>query len=1321
MLLPSTLPWYQFLETVSLKVLPAAHAPSTRDKNATVLKTVEHGEDTIMRLARYDRKHLAKIVTPAIVQLVLHQLVRRTLQIIIRSRELAKLQIASLNVDWVAAQFSSMLPESFAGQNLQRASSLIGNKHQDQQSNMLHMLIYLASNHLVMDEENILTCSLLNAEALILMFRLSDLGSPRMLYNLIRCSRESLTLAAVVEELFQAAMRIGAVDIVADILNENPWMITQGIRVAGMWPVDILPPLHYAVCHGSTDLVNLLLKFQADVNEVSDPGLFAKGWTPLALAGCRSPHQMSCKIANQLLQNGAMPDPKGGYSPLASCLGHGNMSLALQLIELGAAGCCFNPNDLCFAEGAYGRLCQSVDLLRKFSIFGLAVCVSDQQISTFDVSGADAVLDDPDELVVLKFLEALQVATKLHCGSDAMILAASRGHLRVMSYLRTKLGQAVDTANGALSPLYAAVLWGQVDAARQLLEWGASASMDKRLQTYWNDRRPQTYWNHSQHGLPTPLHIAIQFGPSDMVKLLIHYGGEVNQPSQFFTNIYSKAWDPSQWRPERRNQLGPRSKPTRTCSAVSPLLFAVLQKRWGEAGTLLALGAEPSGEILFEASEHGQQDLVASMLENGVRPDESSEWGLSALEAAAAQGHESVVLHLLRAGATVLDTSFAAFFCLPGVSSIRTLLQAHSEWPTLRDEQTNRSYLENAILRGHKDVVDFALQLDQGYYDSGALCAATSQDIMFHSPDTHLVLQELVKRRERCSCIDSQIQLPLESTAISMAAFHDRSNIVELLLRNKIPGLCQAPAVRVLSWEFSLAQNKRICDEWHVSEEPDASPLDYAAEGQSEQISLRLLQEGYCPDISSILTAMSHLKDDMIEMFIDKCENVNISDHGWTLLQEAVHKRNMPLVKRLLAKGADVNMYEWCNYDEGFPALSIAVAAGNLDLVSFLLENGADVNKGHSSGARSTALQYAVAKGYISIVKCLITHNADTCARRYPIARADDPGHGTPLEEAAYRGRLDIVHLLLERGVSTTGYHRVQYVLSIIYAQKSGNHTVVQTLYNHRPWSLEDQEIYEELTEFPPDWTIFFHPKEYPKAEFLRAVTETLRQLDIHHTIWRWWKDVPLVRGIGMVGDIPDTELESSFDEYESNEEERIEDPTDESESNLEGIVERMDENSSAGPGIENATFQNDSTTTPFNDNGGFGSHGSFSIFPQLGASMNADYSRISWPYDSSSERPEGNGVSIPMDLDSQTSQYSFERDSPSIFHPVGEMMDAFDLFLWPSNDVFGDNFDRPAYNDMNMSTDPGNWNLDPTFNGGQHDAGSRVEFEDMFDLSEWF
>lgn len=1267
------------------------------------------------RLARYDQRHLATIVTPETVHFVLQQLIRRTMHILTRSGELAKLQITSLSIDRIAAQFSSMLPESFPGQNLNRASSLVGNKHHDQQRNLLHMLIYLASNHLVLDYRNNLEYNLRTAETLVLLFRL---GSPVLLHNLIQFSRESVTLAATVEELFQAAIITDALDVVANILDTNPWMITLGIDVFIEWPIGVLLPLHYAAFQGSVDLVNLLVKFQADVNEVSYPNQDSNGWTPLALAACRSPYRVSSEIANLLLQNNAVPNPQFGHAPLLLCLSRGNVPLALQLIQLGAADSIPDSipvenlgqanDDFFFAEGVCATLVQRAKLLSTVSVFGFAICVT-------NASYADDAMDNLDELVVLRLLKALQVATKSHCGSDAMILAASRGHLQVLTYLRTELGQTFDSINGALSPLYAAVLWGQVHAAKQLLEWGASASLDSRLHGSWMK---------SQFGLPTPLHIAIQSGSSDMVRLLIQYGGKVNQTSMFFANIYSGQWNPSRWRPTTHDFWHLYSSDRMsTCFAVPPLLFSALQECWDDTETLLALGAEPSGDVLFEVARRGQLGLVARLLENGVRPDESSRWGVSALAIAAAEGHEPVVFQLLQAGATVFDTSFAALFCLSDVSIIRALLQTRSEWPKLRDERTNRSYLENAILYGTNDVVDLALQFDQDYYDSGALCAATSQDIMAHTPDTYRLLNELLTRRERAPYTKTRIQLHLESTAVSMAALYDKLDTVELLLRSNIPGFHQATGVQIPCWGVPLARNRRICNQWHTSQEPDASPLEYAAMGQSERVSLRLLQEGYCPDVRSIFAAISYLKGDVVEKFIEQCENVNMVVQYWTLLQEAVRMRNMKLVERLLAKDADVNTYELDENDFptdwGYPALTIAAKVGDLDLVSLLLKNGADVNRGHSSGAESTAIQLAVAKGHISIVKCLIAHNADMYARRYPVAGLRFTGHGTPLEEASRWGRLDIVHLLLGSGLSTSGYHRVQFVLSIIYAQQSGHHTVVQALYNHRPWSAEDQEIYQELTEFPANRKIFFHPKEYPEAEFLGTIKETLRQLGLRHTSWRWWKDVPLIRGIGLAGDIANTDSDGSADETNSDEEVIIEDSAEESQSSYNEAFERMDENFSAGLGIEDAIFRSDSIT-PFNENGKFGSHEPYSIFPQAEASRNADYSNVSWPCENGPERPGGNESNIPMESDSQTSQYQFEGDNPSLFRPVGEIMDAFDPSLWPSNDVLTDIFEWPAENEVNVSTDLSNWNLDPTFNGWQQDADSGMAFEDMFDLSEW-
>ncbi|ETS78536.1 hypothetical protein PFICI_10598 [Pestalotiopsis fici W106-1] len=1299
---PRSLPWYQFLQNVSMKLLPAPKVLTTRGRNSRTQEPEDHGNDTISRLARYEQKDLAKFVTPATIQFVLSHLVRRTIQLLTKSEEIAKLQNAFLSVEWMAARFSSILPESFSGQNLQRASSLISNKDHDQQKTLSHIFIYLASNHFVLDEENGLESNLSTAEAFVLLIRLISLGSPRMLHNLIQFSRESLTLAAAVEELFQAAIIVGALDIVANILEKKPWMITVEMRTHIPF-IGTLPPLHYAVSQGSVDLINILLKFQPDVNGISRTISGIAGWAPLSLAACHRAHQLSCRIADILLQNGANPYAGASPDPLSMCLGHGNNKLALQLIELGASAdnFCrseFNGIDIVdiYHNGTFfdaticATMSQRGSSLSDFSPFGLAASANDPQRSTHDENELNEVMDDEKEVVVLTLVEALTEMTDSPCGSDAMILAASRGHLSVMSYLRNQLGQEVDSTNGAMSPLYAAVLWNQVDAARQLLEWGACASMDERLLTSWIE---------SKHGLPTPLHIAIQFGSSDMLELLIHHRCDIDQPSEFFTNIYSKQWRPSGWRsiehkPDKSNREG-----ALTCSAVSPLLFAVLQKQWDKAETLLALGAKPSGDVLFEASQQGRSELVARLLEKGVRPDESIRGGMTALEEAAKQGHEPVVLQLLDAGPTIINISFSALFCLPNTSTIQTLLRNYPITPTSRDERTKRSYLENAILRGHEDIVTLALEFDHDYYDSGALCAAVFQDITNHSPFTHLLLHELVTRRENSSCTKSQVQLSLESTAISMAAFYDRLDIIDTLSQSRIPGRCQVLAVRVdclqddspeyhKTWRSRLAHDELLWYEWHNSQSPGASPLEYAAMGGSERASLRLLQEGCRPDVGSLHAAMSHLGDDVAEKFIEQCENVNMVYpfyHNYTTLQAAVRKRKRKLVEKLLAKGADINMYEPSKpglFNEwGFPALTIAVSTGDTDLVSLLLKEGADVNTGHSSKAFCTALQLAVAEGYISIVKCLISHDADMSARRYPCFGFDIPGQGTPLEEAARRGRLDILQLLLDSGVSTLRYGRVQYVLSIIYAQKSGHHAILQALNDHRSWSAEDQEIYEELAEFPPDRGLFFHPKEYREAEFSKVVGETIWQLGLHHSLG-WWKDEPLVPRAAT--------SEGNFDRVS-------ECFTNESDSDGEESTICVDENFSTVARIADATLDNSEEL----------------------------------------DRPEGDEVNL---LGNETSQYSFDTElsfmeQSSIFHAI-DGMDTLHHSLWPCNGDFewsGDDgmnmfidpediLQWPGEDGMNMSVHPENQNSGTTFAGQQQDADEVMEMEgDIFEHIEWY
>jgi ankyrin repeat protein len=91
------------------------------------------------------------------------------------------------------------------------------------------------------------------------------------------------------------------------------------------------------------------------------------------------------------------------------------------------------------------------------------------------------------------------------------------------------------------------------------------------------------------------------------------------------------------------------------------------------------------------------------------------------------------------------------------------------------------------------------------------------------------------------------------------------------------------------------------------------------------------------------------------------------------------------------------------SYD-GDTLLCIAVESNQRGIVQKLLREGADVNAKGASGGHATALWAAAGKGYVEIAKDLLSAGA-----RF------DLGH-SPLWNAAYRGKLELVGLLIEAG-----------------------------------------------------------------------------------------------------------------------------------------------------------------------------------------------------------------------------------------------------------------------------------------------------------------
>lgn len=195
-----------------------------------------------------------------------------------------------------------------------------------------------------------------------------------------------------------------------------------------------------------------------------------------------------------------------------------------------------------------------------------------------------------------------------------------------------------------------------------------------------------------------------------------------------------------------------------------------------------------------------------------------------------------------------------------------------------------------------------------------------------------------------------------------------------------------------------------------------------------------------------------------------------------TALQLAVKRADRPMTLRLLEAGCDVNSRPpWRDIPKSISwyipreiqevlasyklqthrrtALQLAVEKGDLSIIKLLLEYGADVNGPAAPMGGATALQLACIEGYIEIVRLLISKGADINA-----SGAKYFGR-TALEGAAENGRLDIAYLLLERDCRVDGSFRQQYIRAVGFARARGYHVLSNVLKDLGKWNKEDANL----------------------------------------------------------------------------------------------------------------------------------------------------------------------------------------------------------------------------------------------------------------------
>lgn len=128
-------------------------------------------------------------------------------------------------------------------------------------------------------------------------------------------------------------------------------------------------------------------------------------------------------------------------------------------------------------------------------------------------------------------------------------------------------------------------------------------------------------------------------------------------------------------------------------------------------------------------------------------------------------------------------------------------------------------------------------------------------------------------------------------------------------------------------------------------------------------------------DCSPLMVATLDANEESLKILLDlKCDVSQTNNFGRNCLSFASEHNKLPIVKELIAAGAEIDAVD----KNGNTALHFAAENGNgtLDVVQFLLEKQADPNLKDNDGWNS--LMFATSKGDVKIVKYLVSNKAET-------------------------------------------------------------------------------------------------------------------------------------------------------------------------------------------------------------------------------------------------------------------------------------------------------------------------------------------------------
>lgn len=399
-------------------------------------------------------------------------------------------------------------------------------------------------------------------------------------------------------------------------------------------------------------------------------------------------------------------------------------------------------------------------------------------------------------------------------------------------------------------------------------------------------------------------------------------------------------------------------------------------------------GNHEKRSALYQAVRKNNVEVIKYLIEKGANINSATTTGFTPLITSSSRGYFELTKYLIDCGANInaqqVDGYSALHFAAQeGNYDVAKLLIERGAQIDILDKW-NYTPLCRAAQNNNVEIIDLLLQANAnienksniGYTPLAIACTKG----FFEAADL------LIKKGANIEAQDQYLSTPL-----IQASEEGHVNIVELLIKH-------GAQLEHKDYWGATALHRAVS-------KGNVAVMNYLIEHGSN------IETRNMHGLTPLQTAVMISDTIMVELLISKGANINtIDSYNETPLNEALNKHNFSIANILIKAGADI--------DRALASAGMQIGA-NPEIAMFLIEKGADVNTRDVNGA--TPLMWAVFLCNPVMMEYLINHGAKYINDGEIFIQHRNEQHRTQkmaiysmISAAAYRGRLDILHRIVE-------------------------------------------------------------------------------------------------------------------------------------------------------------------------------------------------------------------------------------------------------------------------------------------------------------------